>query len=83
MRPIWPQNPFTRPSESSNMDWPSPDDRAAIDAEFLLKIILVLIVALLALEVVDRFFNALFGAFRPVVSLVIILLIVLFLLDRL
>lgn len=57
-------------------------ERASLDVDTLLKIILVLIVALLALEVVDQFVNTLFGIFRPVVSLLILLLIVLWLLDQ-
>lgn len=58
------------------------DRRAALDVDTLLKIILVLIVALLALEVADRFFDAVFGAFRPIISLLIIVLIVLWLVDQ-
>mgnify|MGYP006310543419 CR=1 FL=1 len=57
-------------------------DRASLNVDTLLKIILVLIVALLALEVADRFIDTLFGAFRPVISLLILLLVVLWLLDQ-
>jgi hypothetical protein len=57
-------------------------ERASLDVDTLLKVILLLIAVLLALEVADRFFDALFGVFRPIVSLLIILLIVLWLLDR-
>jgi len=58
------------------------DRRAALNTDTLVKIVLVLIVALLALEVADRFIDTLFGVFRPVISLLILLLLVLWLLDR-
>ena len=57
-------------------------DRAALSVDTLLKIVLVLIVALLALEVADRFIDTVFGVFRPIISLLILLLVVLWLLDQ-
>ena len=57
-------------------------DRAALNVDTLLKIVLVLIVALLALEVADRFIDTVFGAFRPVISLLLLLLVILWLLDQ-
>ncbi|QCC46333.1 DUF7554 family protein [Halobellus limi] len=65
------------------MRLPSPGgDRAALEVEDLLKIVLVLVVILLVLEILDAAFGLLFGFAGPLVGLVIIVLIVLWLLDR-
>jgi hypothetical protein len=61
------------------------DTRAALEAEDLLKIILVLVVVWIAVEIVGEIigaFTALLGPFRPVLGLLIVVLIVLWLLDR-
>lgn len=60
-------------------------DPASIDAEDLLKLVLVLVVAWLALEVLDTVLDIAFGVlglFRPFLGLIVLALIVLFLLDR-
>ncbi|MFB6302818.1 MAG: hypothetical protein ABEH78_08165 [Haloferacaceae archaeon] len=60
-------------------------DRAGIDAEDLLKLVLVLVVVWLALEVIDSLLDIAFGIlgiFRPFLGLIVLVLIVLFLLDR-
>lgn len=60
-------------------------DRASLDVESLLKLVLVLVVIWIALEIVGEVFGALFGLFglfRPVIGLCIVVLIVLWLLDR-
>jgi hypothetical protein len=60
-------------------------DRAAIDVDDLLKIVLVLVVVWLALEVVETVLDLTFGllgALRPFVGLIVLILIVLWLLDR-
>lgn len=60
-------------------------DRAAVDAEDLLKLVLVLVVVWLVLQIVEQLLDialGAFGVFRPIISLVILALIVLFLLDR-
>lgn len=61
-------------------------DRADVDVETLLKVILVLVVVWLALEIVGEVVDialGLFGFLRPILGLVILALIVLWLLDRL
>ena len=55
-------------------------DRGALDVENLLKIVLVLVIALLALEVVGRFISIL-GAISPIIAIVIVVLIVAYFLD--
>jgi hypothetical protein len=60
-------------------------DRASLDVESLLKIVLVLVVVWIALEIVGEVFDILFGllgAFRPFIGLLIVVLIVLWLFDR-
>jgi len=59
-------------------------DRASIEAETLLKVVLVLVVVWLALEIVGEvldLFAFLLGPLRPLVGLVVLALIVLWLLD--
>jgi hypothetical protein len=59
--------------------------RAAVEVEDLLKIVLVLVVVWLALEIVDGFLDVLgwlFGPLRGLLGLAVLLLIVLWLLDR-
>ncbi|MUV91039.1 hypothetical protein GJ629_15035 [Halapricum sp. CBA1109] len=48
----------------------------------LLKIVLVLVIALLALEILEFALGAFLGLLRPVIGLAIVVLVVLFLLDR-
>ena len=62
------------------------DDRADIEAESVLKLILVLVLVWIALEVVGEFLDilgGLLGPFRPLLGLAIVAIIVLWLLDRL
>lgn len=54
-----------------------------MDTERLLQIVLVLVVIWIALEVVQEFVSLLAGPFTSVLGLLIVVLIVLFLLDRL
>jgi hypothetical protein len=59
--------------------------RAAVDAEDLLKLVLVLVVVWLVLEIVGEvldLFTALLGPFRPLLGLAVVVLIVLWFLDR-
>jgi hypothetical protein len=61
-------------------------DRADVDVETLLKVILVLVVVWIALEIVGEVIDIAFGIFgflRPILGLLILALIVLWLLDRL
>lgn len=56
-----------------------------VDAEDLLKIILVLVVVWIGLEIVGElldFLGWILGPFRPFIGLIIVVLIVLWLLDR-
>jgi len=53
-----------------------------MDVEDLLKIILVLVVVWIALELVQEIIGFIFGPFSSLIGLVILVLIVLFLLDR-
>lgn len=55
-------------------------DRADMDVEDLLKIVLVLVIVFLVLEVVGRFL-ALLGALSPLIGLLIVVLIVAWFLD--
>lgn len=67
-------------------EWEHMTDRAALEVETLLKIVLVLVVIWLVLEILGRLLNIAFGLFSfigPLVGLVILLAIVLWLLDRL
>jgi hypothetical protein len=60
------------------------NDRAAVEAEDLLKIILVLAVIWLVLEVVESAFDllgALLGPLRPLLGVAVVALIVLWFLD--
>lgn len=59
------------------------DLRGDVDVETLLKIVLVLMVAWLALEVVGRLVSAVFGILQPIVVILVVILIVLWLLDEL
>lgn len=61
-------------------------DRADVEVETLLKVVLVLVVVWLLLEIVGEVVEmtlGLFGFLRPILGLVILALIVLWLLDRL
>lgn len=61
-------------------------DRAAVDVDTLLKVVLVLVVVWLALEIVGEVIDIAFGIFgflQPIIGLIILVLIVLWLLDRL
>lgn len=61
-------------------------DRADVEVETLLKVILALVVVWLALEIVGEIVDialGLFGFLRPILGLLILALIVLWLLDRL
>jgi hypothetical protein len=60
-------------------------DRGSVDADTLLRVVLVLVVVWLGLEVLEAVLDVAFGLFgflRPVVGLVVVLLVVLYLLDR-
>ena len=57
-------------------------DRAAIDVETLLKVVLVLVVIWLVLEIVGSFLRVILGPLPEVIGVVIVVLIVLWLLDR-
>jgi hypothetical protein len=56
--------------------------RGKLDVDSLLKIVLVLVIVWLGLEIVSEVFDLLFGPFVPVVGLLVLVLIVLYLLDR-
>lgn len=60
--------------------------RGGIDVDTLLKVILVLVIVWIALEILGELVQtslALLGPFRPLLGLVIVVLIILWLLDRL
>ena len=56
--------------------------RAEIDVEDLLKIILVLAIVWILLEIIAEFISAVFGPFRPLFGFLMVVLIVLYLNDR-
>jgi hypothetical protein len=61
------------------------DPRADLDVEDLLKIILVLVIVWMALQIITETMGtigSLLGPFQPVFGLLIVVLIVLYLLDR-
>lgn len=57
-------------------------DRAALDVETLLKVVLVLVVVWLALEIVGGFVRLVLGPLPEILGLLVVVLIVLWLLDR-
>jgi hypothetical protein len=60
-------------------------DRGSIDVEDLLKIVLVLVALWLVVEIVEAVFGVLawvVGPLQPFIGLVVVVLIVLWLLDR-
>lgn len=62
------------------------DIRGAVDVDTLLKVILVLVIVWIVLEILGTLVEtslALLGPFRPLLGLVIVVLIILWLLDRL
>ncbi|MFB6088026.1 MAG: hypothetical protein ABEJ85_05845 [Haloarculaceae archaeon] len=62
------------------------DTRADVDADFLLKVVLVLVIAWIGLEILETLtdiLEGLFDVFKPVLGLLVVVLIVLWLLDRL
>jgi hypothetical protein len=62
------------------------NDRAALDTDDLLKLVLVLVVLWLALEIVGEvvgIFTALLGPLRPLLGVAVVALIVLWFLDYL
>ena len=62
------------------------DNRAGIEVEDLLKIVLVLVVVWIVLEIVGTIIGTigwLLGPLQPILGLVVVALIVLWLLDRL
>ena len=58
------------------------DTRADLDIEDLLKIILGLVAVWLLIEIVAAFLDTVLGPFRPLASLLIVVIIGLYLLDR-
>ncbi|MFB6142125.1 MAG: hypothetical protein ABEJ30_02145 [Halorientalis sp.] len=61
------------------------DARAALDTDSLLKIVLVLVVLWLALSVLEEFVDVvatLLGPLQPILGLLVLVIIVLYLLDR-
>lgn len=60
-------------------------DRGALEVDTLVKIVLVLVVVWLVLEVMQGIMRLTFGMFRflsPLVGLLVVILLVLWLLDR-
>ncbi|QLH76581.1 hypothetical protein HZS55_04345 [Halosimplex rubrum] len=58
------------------------DSRADLDAETLLKVVLVLVVVWIAIEILDAALSFVLGPLKSVFGLIIVVLIVLWLLDR-
>lgn len=58
------------------------DNRAALEVEDLLKIVLLLVIVLLALEVVEAIFSFAVGILGPLLALAIAVLILLWLFDK-
>jgi hypothetical protein len=59
--------------------------RAELEVEDLLKIVLALVVVWLVIEILDGVLGmtlALLGPFRPIIGLLVVVLIVLWLVDR-
>jgi hypothetical protein len=62
-----------------------PGDRADLDVEDLLRLVLLLVVVWLVFEIVGEvlgILGAILGPLRPLLGLVVVALIVLWLLDR-
>lgn len=58
------------------------DSRGDLDADTLLRIVLVLVIIWIAVEILEAVVDLVFGPFKSLFGLVIIVLIVLWLLDR-
>jgi hypothetical protein len=58
------------------------DRRADVDVETLLKIVLVLVVVWVGLEILESVVDLVFEPFKSIFGLVIVVLILLWLLDR-
>ncbi|WP_459193670.1 DUF7554 family protein [Halosimplex sp. J119] len=58
------------------------DSRADIEVEALLKVVLVLVIVWIAIEILDAAISMVLGPLKSVFGLVIVVLIVLWLLDR-
>lgn len=58
------------------------DPRADIEAETLLKVVLLLVVVWVAVEILESLVDLVFGPFKSLFGLVIVVLILLWLLDR-
>jgi len=58
------------------------DTRADLDVETLLKLVLVLVLVWVALEILEFVLEIVLGPLTPLFGLVIVVLIVLWLLDR-
>lgn len=56
--------------------------RAALDVEDLLKVLLVLAIVWVLLEIVAEFISFVFGPLRPVFGLLLVIVLVLYLTDR-
>jgi len=57
------------------------DPRAALDAEDLLKIVLVLVVIWVAVEILEELLSLLLGPVVPLIGLLVVTVIVLWFLD--
>jgi len=53
-----------------------------VDAEDVLKVVLVLVVVWIGLEILDFIIDIVLGPFSSIVGVLVVVLIVLFLLDR-
>jgi len=58
------------------------DTRGDIEAETLLKVVLVLVVVWIAVEILESLVDLVFGPFKSIFGLIIVVLVVLWLLDR-
>lgn len=58
------------------------DTRGGLSVEGLLKIVLILVIIWIGLEILEAVVGALLGPLSPLVGLLILVLIVLWLLDR-
>lgn len=57
------------------------DIRGALEAEDLLKVVLVLVVVWIVVEIVIEILEFALGPFRPLIGLIVVLVIVLWFLD--
>jgi hypothetical protein len=76
-------NSFPSAGPASDMDRSGDiDTRGDLEVDTLLKIVLVLVVVWIGIEILESVIDLVFGPFKSIFGLIIVVLILLWLLDR-